>query len=192
MPSPAFLPPAPRPVSASPSRPSPSTSPLAPQPSPLTAPHALRPAQPSATLAAPPRTPSPPSRDESARRTPAPFVPLPGVVHDIETPQQFDALVESAARDDALLVADFMAKWCRKCLYLVPRLNKIATKNPTLYFCKIDVNAVARLPKEFNISKMPTFIYIKNGKPVHVLVGGAEAPTVARNIEKLFEKYAQK
>lgn len=39
----------------------------------------------------------------------------PGVVHEVSTPEEFDALLD-AAGPDGLVVADFLARWCRKCI----------------------------------------------------------------------------
>lgn len=113
-----------------------------------------------------------------------------GVVHDIRTPEEFDRLQEECNRRDALLVADFMAKWCRKCKYLLPRFRKMAANHSHVYFCTIDVNAVARLPRQFSIAKMPTFIFIKQDETIETLVGGAAPETVAGQLQAIVERLA--
>lgn len=64
---------------------------------------------------------------------------VPGVVHEVSAPEQFDALL-AAAGPDGLVVADFMAKWCRKCIYLKARLPKLALAHPNVFFATIDVS----------------------------------------------------
>lgn len=112
----------------------------------------------------------------------------PGIVHEIRTPDEFDHLQEECNHNNVLLVADFMAKWCRKCKYLLPRFRKIAASNPNARFCTVDVNAVARLPRQFSIAKMPTFIFLKDGEVIHTLVGGAAPETVAAQLLELVNK----
>jgi len=114
---------------------------------------------------------------------------IPGVVHTVESPEQFDALLTAAASTGGLLVADFMAKWCRKCVYLKARLPKLALDNPAVYFCIIDVNSVARLPREYSIAKMPTFVFIRDKAVLESYVGADEAPQVKRLLRERIEKY---
>lgn len=113
-----------------------------------------------------------------------------GVVHKITTPEQFDQLSEQACVEGAIIVADFMAAWCRKCLYLLTRFRKIAALNPTVYFCTIDVNKVNRLPRQFDIAKMPTFKVLKDGEVVATYVGGASPTKAAADLEALVNKFA--
>lgn len=116
-------------------------------------------------------------------------MPLPGIVHAIATPEQFDVLRATAAESGALLVADFMASWCRKCIYLLPRMRKAGEKFPHVYFCSVDVNKVRRLPKEFSIDKMPTFVFLRGNKRVATLIGGAQPQQVAKSLMELIEMY---
>lgn len=147
----------------------------------------LRTMQPEATVA----VPSDPARTASnSEESCAPWMPLPGVVHEVKTPEQFDRLFQVAKDHNAVLVADFMAIWCRKCLYLLPRLKKIGLEFTNVYYCSINVNAVHRLPKQFNITKLPTFIFFKQGERVETLIGGAAPPKVANTLKTTVEKHA--
>lgn len=111
-----------------------------------------------------------------------------GCVHMVEAPEQFDALL-AAAGPDGLVVADFMAKWCRKCVYLKARLPKLAAENPQTYFCTIDVNHVARLPRQFSIANMPTFVFIRDGQTLESYVGAEDAQTVAAKLRERVAHY---
>ncbi|XP_047260945.1 thioredoxin-like 3-1, chloroplastic [Capsicum annuum] len=53
---------------------------------------------------------------------------------------------------------DRMAAWCRKCIYLKPKLEKLSAEFDTkLKFYYVDVNKVPQtLVKRGNVSKMPT------------------------------------
>lgn len=148
---------------------------------------------PRATIAAPktPRsTPPPPRGDEHARQpAAAPWMPLPGVVHELLTPEQYDRLACVAAQSGHLLVVDFMAAWCRKCIYLLPKLRKLAKARPETYFCAVDVNKVHRLPREFEIKNMPTFVLVRDGREVGRFVGGAAPGKVAKQLEDVVDKF---
>lgn len=145
--------------------------------------------QPRATIAAPsdPAQTSPGAEEEGASS--APWMPLPGLVHQIITPDQFDRLLDVATERNSLLVADFMASWCRKCLYLLPKLKKIGKEFEEVYYCSVDVNKVKRLPKQFEIAKMPTFVFLKDGQRIDTVVGGSAPPKVAETVRAKVEKY---
>lgn len=131
-----------------------------------------------------------PDSGEHARSTSAPWMPLPGLVHGIQTPEQFDRLAEVAAREGRLLVVDFMAAWCRKCMYLLPQLRKIARGREDVYFCSVDVNKVRRLPKEFAIEKMPTFVFLRGDDRVDTLVAGMAPDKASRALRERVDKLA--
>lgn len=77
-----------------------------------------------------------------------------------------------------------MAAWCRKCIYLLPKFKKVAALHDNVYFCSVDVNKVQRLPKEYAIEKMPTFVFMKGGEKVRTVVGGGDGKKVAAQIEE--------
>lgn len=144
--------------------------------------------QPKATIAAPSDlTRTTPDSEENPSSL---WMPLPGLVHDVTTPEQFDRLLQVATEHNALLVADFMARWCRKCLYLLPKLKKLGLEFSNVYYCSINVNAVNRLPRQFEITKLPTFIFFKKGERVGTIIGGAAPPKVASTLRTTIERHA--
>lgn len=112
-----------------------------------------------------------------------------GCVLAIETPEEFDSLLELTRTSNTLLIADFQAAWCRKCKYLLPRLRRMAVEHSNVYFATIDVNKVARLPREYQIQKMPTFLLFSGGQEVDRLIGAAEAGAVVTELQATVDKF---
>lgn len=129
-------------------------------------------------MAAPPPPTKPFSSDEDATAK-------NGQLVDVRTPEQFDDLVAT----HPLVCVDFMALWCRKCKYLLPRMRKLAVAHPSVLFCTVDVNSVAKLPKRFEIAKMPTFVLLRNGEVVQTFIGGSSPEKVALQLEDIVKKY---
>lgn len=149
----------------------------------------VAPATTFATIAAPaPRAAPSPSPQHAGGAGESERTFEPGIVYDIRTPEEFDRLQEECNNRDVLLVADFMAKWCRKCKYLLPRFRKLAAKHTNAMFCTIDVNGVARLPRQFSIAKMPTFIFLKQGEAIETLIGGSSPESVASQLQSTVER----
>ena len=72
----------------------------------------------------------------------------------------FDAHLASAP----VVVVDFMARWCRKCIYVKPRLVALMKdKFPHVPLAFVDVNGVpSDVVREAGVSKMPTLcVYVK-------------------------------
>lgn len=92
---------------------------------------------------------------------------------------------------EGVVVLDFMAAWCRKCIYLKPKFAKVAKEVPNAFYGIIDVNKVEKLPKLFAVRHMPTFIILKNGKEVERFVGGAKGQVMYQRILDSVTKHVE-
>jgi thioredoxin 1 len=62
------------------------------------------------------------------------------------------------------VVIDFFATWCGPCKRIAPHFEELAKKyHPHIQFLKVDVDESAELASDFDISAMPTFLFLKNG-----------------------------
>ncbi len=71
------------------------------------------------------------------------------------------------------VVIDFFATWCGPCKRIAPTYEKLAEAFPNITFLKVDVDESGELVNMFNISAMPTFVFLKNGKEI-LRVEGAD------------------
>ncbi|KAF5290051.1 hypothetical protein FQA39_LY14832 [Lamprigera yunnana] len=68
---------------------------------------------------------------------------------------------------DTLVVVDFFATWCGPCKMIAPRLEELAAElGQAIIILKVDVDECEEIATQYNISSMPTFIFIKNSKVV--------------------------
>jgi thioredoxin 1 len=63
---------------------------------------------------------------------------------------------------DQLVVIDFFATWCGPCRMIGPKLEELAIEYTNIHILKVDVDECEELAMEYNISSMPTFVFIKN------------------------------
>ncbi|XP_020089697.1 thioredoxin-like 3-1, chloroplastic [Ananas comosus] len=89
------------------------------------------------------------------------------------------------------IVIDWMAAWCRKCIYLKPKLEKLAAEfYPRVKFYVVDVNKVPQaLVKRGNISKMPTIQIWKDGEWKDEVIGGHKAWLVIDEVREMIKKH---
>lgn len=78
---------------------------------------------------------------------------------------------EQALKHDGLVVVDFFATWCGPCKMIAPILDKFAAEYTQVKFIKVDVDELGELASEYEITAMPTFLFIKDGKVVEKAQG---------------------
>jgi thioredoxin 1 len=69
------------------------------------------------------------------------------------------------------VVIDFFALWCGPCKRIAPTYEKLAEAFPNITFLKVDVDESGELVNMFDISAMPTFVFLKNGKEIKRVEG---------------------
>lgn len=74
------------------------------------------------------------------------------------------------------VIVDFYADWCGPCKRFAPKFQDLSEKDEfkNITFLKVDVDENQALSEKFNISSLPTFVFIKDGKIVHTLEGANE------------------
>ncbi|KAF8365192.1 hypothetical protein HHK36_017456 [Tetracentron sinense] len=89
------------------------------------------------------------------------------------------------------IIIHWMASWCRKCIYLKPKLERLAADYDTkIKFYYVDVNNVSQaLVKRGNISKMPTIQLWKDGEMKEEVIGGHKAWLVIDEVREMIRKY---
>ncbi|KAI3508692.1 hypothetical protein L1887_23704 [Cichorium endivia] len=102
---------------------------------------------------------------------------------------QFDRVITEAEQLEESVVILWMAKWCRKCIYLKPKLEKLAADyHPRVRFYCIDVNNVPyKLVVRAGVTKMPTIQLWKDKKKHGEVIGGHKAYLVVSEVRDMIE-----
>jgi thioredoxin 1 len=61
------------------------------------------------------------------------------------------------------VVIDFFATWCGPCKRIAPTFEKLAEAFPKITFLKVDVDESPDLVNKYDVSAMPTFVFLKDG-----------------------------
>ncbi len=87
---------------------------------------------------------------------------------------------------DKLVVLDFWASWCGPCRTIAPVVEELAKEyNGKVIVGKVNVDDEEQMAADFNISSIPTIVFIKNKKVVETIVG-----TKGKDeLKSLFEKH---
>lgn len=104
------------------------------------------------------------------------------MVSQVSSTSEFD----SAIQTDKLVVVDFFATWCGPCKMIAPMLDKFSQQyDEQTEFVKVDVDQLPELAQKYEVSAMPTIVYLKNGVEVTKVVGANVAAikkTIVDNI----------
>ncbi|MBQ7681950.1 MAG: thioredoxin, partial [Oscillibacter sp.] len=76
------------------------------------------------------------------------------------TEDTFDAAVNAAP----LAMVDFWATWCGPCKMMGPIVEKLAVEyDGKALVAKVDTDEEADLAEKFDVSTIPTLVFLKNG-----------------------------
>lgn len=99
---------------------------------------------------------------------------------ELDDKNSFDSALKDA---EGLVVVDFYADWCGPCKRIAPQLEKLASEKTSVEFYKVNVDVNTDVTSEQEISAMPTFLFFKDQKRVHEVVG-ASFDKIVEGVEK--------
>lgn len=84
------------------------------------------------------------------------------------------------------VLIDFYADWCGPCRMLSPTLQKVATTYAgRAKIVKVDVDREAALADRFNVSSIPTLVFMHNGEIVGQTSGLVSEGVLTRALDQL-------
>ncbi|KAK2634058.1 hypothetical protein Ddye_028850 [Dipteronia dyeriana] len=115
--------------------------------------------------------------------------PVSVQLQSINSETLFDRIVAEAQQLQEPLIIVWMAGWCRKCIYLKPKLEKLAANYyRRLRFYYVDVNTVPhKLVAYAGVTKMPTIQLWKDSKKQDEVIGGHRAFLVINEVRQMIE-----
>ena len=106
----------------------------------------------------------------------------------ITSSEEFEAAI---AEENRVVVVDFMATWCRKCVFLKGKLEKYASRHDpnAVKFCVVDVNAVPQaMIRKCGVTKMPTLQIYRGSEKVWELIAGEDGESVLHKLTFAIEE----
>lgn len=86
------------------------------------------------------------------------------------------------------VVIDVFAPWCGPCQQMAPIFDELATElADTCKLAKLNIDNNRELAIQYNVSSIPTFIFIKNGKVIAKESGSMNKETLKAKISAHLE-----
>ncbi|XP_057514325.1 TPR repeat-containing thioredoxin TDX [Actinidia eriantha] len=108
-----------------------------------------------------------------------------GQVIGIRSAVELEKKLNAASSSSRLAVLYFTATWCGPCRFIAPLFTSLAGKYPKVVFLKVDIDEARDAAARWNISSVPTFFFIKNGKEIDKVVGADKS-----SLEKKIAQHA--
>ncbi|XP_071523923.1 thioredoxin [Panulirus ornatus] len=94
------------------------------------------------------------------------------MVYSVTSKEDFNKQLAEAG--DKLVIVDFYATWCGPCKVIAPKLEKLSEDMSEVVFLKVDVDECEEVAAEYQISCMPTFLFMKSGQKLDSFSGANE------------------
>ena len=109
---------------------------------------------------------------------------MPETIIEIKSVEEFDKILKDYP--NKLIFIDFWAVWCGPCMFFAPIFKKLHEefKNEFI-FVKVNVDENNAIAMKYNITGIPTTLYIKNGDVINKAVGALNYEQMKQVLEKL-------
>ncbi len=96
------------------------------------------------------------------------------------TGKEFEEFTKSG-----LVFIDFFAEWCMPCVMMTPVIDEVSEKfKNKIKFGKVNVGENESLARKFNVSSIPNFVLLKDGKMIEQFVGAMEQEELEERLRK--------
>lgn len=94
---------------------------------------------------------------------------------------------EESIKNDKIVILEFYTPTCSHCKKLFSTINKISNENNNedVIFAKIDVTKEFELQAKYEITSVPTLLFIKGGEIKNKLIGEVHPLIIEEEIKKL-------
>lgn len=101
------------------------------------------------------------------------------MIREVDNYQELLNFLEKVPKDK-LVVLDCYALWCGPCKSIAPFIQQLNDEYEDVFFVKTDIEKAEDITNEFEITSMPTFIFIKNYSAVDKLEGASHSTLRSR------------
>ena len=109
---------------------------------------------------------------------------MPRSIIEIKSADEFNKLLKDYP--DKIIIIDFWAVWCGPCMFFGPIFKKLQTEfQKDFIFVKVNVDENSPLATRYQITGIPTTLFIKNDEIVNKIVGSMNYDGMKKVLYKL-------
>lgn len=109
---------------------------------------------------------------------------MPGSIIEIKSDEDFNKILKNYP--DKIIIIDFWAVWCGPCMFFAPIFKKLQEEfQKDFVFVKVNVDENPTVAMKYQITGIPTTLFIKNNEIVNNIVGAMNYDGMKKVLDKL-------
>jgi len=109
---------------------------------------------------------------------------MPGDIIEIKSDEEFNKILKDYP--DKIIIIDFWAVWCGPCIFFAPIFKKLQGEyQKDFIFVKLNVDEIPTIAMKYQITGIPTTLFIKNDEIVNKIVGAMNYEGMKKLLDKL-------
>ncbi|MCK4779028.1 MAG: thioredoxin [Candidatus Lokiarchaeota archaeon] len=109
---------------------------------------------------------------------------MPESVIKVNSVEEFNKILKDYP--DKIIIIDFWAVWCGPCMFFAPIFKKLHEEfQNDFIFLKVNVDENSSVAMKYQITGIPTTLFIKNGEVVNKIVGAMNYDGMKKVLIKL-------
>ena len=109
---------------------------------------------------------------------------LPESIIEVNSVEEFNKILKDYP--DNIIIIDFWAVWCGPCMFFAPIFKKLHKEfQNDFIFLKVNVDENSSVAMKYQITGIPTTLFIKNGDVVNKIVGAMNYDGMKKVLVKL-------
>ncbi len=102
-----------------------------------------------------------------------------------EVPELTNGEFEKFFKKEGLLFIDFFGEWCMPCVMMGPVIEDLAEEfKEEVSFAKVNIDDSPEIAQKFDVSVVPTFIILREGKVLEIISGSRTQEELGDLIKK--------
>ena len=112
------------------------------------------------------------------------FKNMPKQIIQIQNIDEFNKILEDYSNE--IILVDFWATWCGPCMTFAPVFEKLFQEHANeVIFLKVNVDLNGEIARHYEISGIPTTLFIQNRKVIQKIVGATNYNHIKLIIQKI-------
>lgn len=109
---------------------------------------------------------------------------MPSSIIEIKSDNEFNTIMKDYP--DKIIIIDFWAVWCGPCMFFAPIFKKLQGEyQKDFIFVKVNVDELPTIAMKYQISGIPTTLFIKNDEIVNKIVGAMNYEGMKKVLDKM-------
>lgn len=99
-----------------------------------------------------------------------------------------DSNFQNIVDEYPIIVVDFWAEWCSACKPMSPLIERMAEKySGKIVFGKLNIDKNPKITNRFQITSIPTLLFIKNGSAIDKVIGTISPKQLEQKLKKYLD-----